>query len=111
VKIKLIDSKKILNASLKNSEFKKEFDSLEKEFQISKEVIALRLRENLTQTQLAKMVGTSQPSIARLESGTYKNLSLSFLRKVGDALGAYPEVHFRPFENKRPLPAASRRFA
>jgi predicted transcriptional regulator len=40
----------------------------------------------MTQMGLAKMAGTSQPAIARLEFGKYSNISLSFLRKIGRTL-------------------------
>lgn len=79
----------------KNPEFKKEYDSLEEEFQIAKDIIRLRIELNLSQAQLAKMAGTSQPAISRLESGNYKNLTLSFLRKIGKVLGVEPVVHFQ----------------
>ena len=41
------------------------------------------------------MIGTSQPAIARLESGKYKNVSMSFIRKVAEALDAVPELHLK----------------
>lgn len=86
---------KILKNELKNIDFKKEYDLIEGEFELAKEIIKLRLEANLTQKQLANMASTSQPAIARLESGNYKNVSLSFLRKIGKALGAVPEVHLK----------------
>ncbi|MBN1308294.1 MAG: helix-turn-helix transcriptional regulator [Chitinispirillaceae bacterium] len=58
-------------------------------------MIELRKKAGLTQEELAKKIHTSQPSIARLESGSYQNVSLSFLRKVGNALGVEPHVDFR----------------
>ena len=94
-KVKTVNSNIFLKRQLKNKEFKKEYNALEEEFEISKEVIKLRKDLNLTQKELADLAGTSQPAIARLESGNYKNLSLQFLRKVGNALGAIPEIHFR----------------
>jgi transcriptional regulator with XRE-family HTH domain len=45
----------------------------------------------LTQTQLAELVGTRQPSIARLENGSSLP-SISFLQKVAAALNARVEV-------------------
>lgn len=80
---------------LKKTELKKEYDALEKEFALAREIIELRRRQNLTQKQLAQRIGTSQPAIARLESGSYENLSLSFLRRVAEALGAIPEIHLK----------------
>ncbi len=83
------------NDLLKNEDVRKEYEKLEEEFILAKEVIELRKEKNLTQMELAKEIGTSQPAIARLESGNYKNLSLKFLRKVAEALGAVPEVHIK----------------
>lgn len=93
-KVKMIDSRALLNKQLKNKEFKKEYDGLKEEFELAGEIIKLRLAANMTQRQLARFAGTSQPAISRLESGEYRNLSLSFLRKVGKVLGMVPKVHF-----------------
>jgi len=93
--INSVNLEDLLSKELKDPSFKKEFDSLEEEFILAKEVILLRKTNNLTQKELAKLAGTSQPAIARLESGNYKNLSLSFIRKIAEALGAIPEIHLR----------------
>lgn len=73
----------------------KEYDELEEEYTLAKEIIELRIKKNLSQKELAEMIGTSQPSIARLESGKYKNVSMSFIRKVAKALDAVPELHLK----------------
>ncbi|QEN06837.1 XRE family transcriptional regulator [Oceanispirochaeta crateris] len=80
---------------LSDPHLKAEYDFLEEEFTLSKEIIQLRKDKNLTQKELAHEIGSSQPAIARLESGNYRNLSLSFLRKVATALDAVPEVHLK----------------
>lgn len=80
---------------MKKNEFKKEYDLLEEEFELAREIIQLRTKASLTQKQLAELSGTSQPAIARLESGSYKNVSLAFLRRVGKALNVTPEIHFK----------------
>lgn len=85
----------MLKRQLKNPQFRKEYEALEGEFSLAKEIIALRIKNKLTQKQLAQQIGTSQPAIARIESGSYRNVSLSFLRRIADALGAVPEVHLR----------------
>lgn len=61
------------------------------------QVARLRILRGLTQEQLAEMVGTKQSSIARLEQGKTPP-SLSFLRKVADALGARVEVQLTPID-------------
>ncbi|OGE77861.1 MAG: transcriptional regulator [Candidatus Doudnabacteria bacterium RIFCSPHIGHO2_01_FULL_46_14] len=75
---------------LKNKEFKKAYDELEPEFALIRMIIRKRLNNGLTQKQLAAKLGTKQPVISRLESGTY-NPSIKFLHRVADALGA--EIH------------------
>ena len=84
--------------AFKDEEFARIYEDLREEFQLSREVIELRKRKNMTQKELAEKAGTSQPAIARLESGQYRNISLAFLRKIGKALGAFPEVHLREQE-------------
>ncbi len=93
--MKIVDSKNFLKKQLKNEKFKKEYNLLEEEFEIAKELIKLRKDANLTQKELADLAGTSQPAIARLESGNYQNVSLKFLKKIGNVLGAVPEIHFK----------------
>ena len=55
--------------------------------------IFLRKKKKITQKQLAELVNTKQPSIARLESGDY-NPSLDFLKKIAEVLDANLEVNF-----------------
>ncbi len=85
-----------LKKQLKNEDFRREYEALEEEFTVAKEIIRLRLEKGWTQKELAEHAHTSQPAIARVESGNYRNLSLSFLRKLGKALDAVPVVHMRP---------------
>jgi len=92
---KTIDFKIHLKKSLKNPEYKKEFDALEKEFKLASDLIRLRIKANLTQKQLAKKVGTSQPAIARIESGSYTNFTMSFLKRLGKVLKVEPILSFK----------------
>jgi len=94
-KDKGISFEDMLNRKLKDPDFRKEYDALEEEYTLAREIIELRIKKNLSQKELAEMIGTSQPSIARLESGKYKNVSMSFIRKVAKALDAVPELHLR----------------
>jgi transcriptional regulator with XRE-family HTH domain len=54
---------------LANPKVKAEYDALAPEFEISTELIKARLRAGLSQAELAARMGTSQSTIARLESG------------------------------------------
>ncbi len=59
------------------------------------QVARLRILRGLTQTQLAELVGTRQPSIARLENGSNVP-SISFLNRVAEALNARIEFKLIP---------------
>lgn len=79
---------------LADPEVQQAYDALEPAYQIAR----LRIARGLTQTQLAQLVGTKQPSIARLESGASQP-SMAFLQKVAAALGARLEVRLVPLPN------------
>ena len=72
-----------------------DFIAAEREQEPGYQVARLRLQRGLTQAQLAEMVGTRQPSIARLENGTSVP-SLSFLDRIARALDARIELHIVP---------------
>ena len=74
-------------------ELKKEYDKLELEYKIISQIIDLRNKKKITQKQLAELVNTKQPSIARLESGDY-NPTVDFLKKIAEVLGADLEINF-----------------
>lgn len=78
---------------LKDPELKKEYDALEVEYDIISQIIKTRLEQNLTQSDLAKKVGTAQSNISRLESGNY-NPSIEFLEKIATSLGKKLKVSF-----------------
>ncbi len=79
---------------LKDPAFKKEYDKLENRYAVIDKVIEARIKRKLTQTQLAKKIGTRQSAIARLESGSV-NPSLDFMEKIASALGMRLNVEFR----------------
>ena len=70
---------------LKDKKIKEAYEKLGPEFTVIEMMIRKRIEKGLTQKELAKRIGTKQSSISRLESGNY-NPSLSFLKKVADAL-------------------------
>ncbi|WP_375306791.1 helix-turn-helix transcriptional regulator [Bradyrhizobium sp. A11] len=54
---------------LANPKVKAEYDALAPEFEIAAELLRARLRAGFSQAELATRMGTSQSTIARLESG------------------------------------------
>jgi len=55
-----------------------------------------RTAAGLTQAELAKLVGTTQSVISRLEDADYGGHSLSMLQRIADALHQKLEVRFVP---------------
>ncbi|MFA6304320.1 MAG: helix-turn-helix transcriptional regulator [Patescibacteria group bacterium] len=83
--------KNFKNKLLKNPNIKKAYDELGPEFAVIRMIIAKRLAAGLTQTQLAKKLGTKQSAISRLEQGS-ANPSLALLVKLSKALNAKLEI-------------------
>lgn len=71
---------------LKDEEFKIEYEKLRPRYEAIAQIVAARKEQNMTQSELAKRVGTQKSNISRLESGNY-NPSLDFLSKVTESLG------------------------
>jgi DNA-binding XRE family transcriptional regulator len=82
------EAKKVI---LRNDEVLQELKKNEAEYKIIEEIIMARKEKNLTQKELAVLVGTRQSNISRLESGNY-NPSLEFLNKIAMAMGKELEV-------------------
>lgn len=78
---------------LKNPRFKKEYEALESEYALIRQIIDKRLKKGLSQRGLAEKIGTKQSAISRLESGNY-NPSFLFLKKIAAALGSEVRVSF-----------------
>lgn len=53
---------------------------------VARLLIQFRMKHNLTQEQLAQLMGTSAPAISRLESGTHVP-SLTTLSRLAEAAG------------------------
>ena len=70
---------------LKRPQIRKEYEALKPKYDMIRSLIERRNQLRISQTQLAKMVGTRQPAISRLEKGDY-NTTLSTFFKVASAL-------------------------
>ena len=63
---------------------------------VARMIYEARTRAGLTQAQLAELIDTKQPVIARLEDADYEGHSLSMLQRIAEALGQRLEVLFVP---------------
>ena len=59
-----------------------------------------RERAGLTQAQLAKLVGTTQSVISRLEDADYDGHLLAMLQRIGEALCQRLVIEYRPTGRK-----------
>jgi ribosome-binding protein aMBF1 (putative translation factor) len=63
---------------------------------IAEQIYRLRTQAGLTQRQLAKMVGTTQSVISRLEDADYNGHSLNMLERIARALHYKVQVRLVP---------------
>lgn len=79
-----------------NPALKEEFERADRAWDIAFQIYDLRKKSGLTQTQLAKLVKTSQSNIARIESADYTGYTFKTLERVTKALKAKLEVRIIP---------------
>jgi ribosome-binding protein aMBF1 (putative translation factor) len=64
---------------------KKVYDSLKPKYNLIEKTIKVRKKQGLSQTEVAKRMGTKQSSLARFEAGK-TNPTLKFIQKLAKAL-------------------------
>ena len=64
--------------------------------EIARKIYQLRAAAGITQSQLAKLIGTTASVICRLEDADYEGHSLAMLRRIGGALNQRVEIRFVP---------------
>ena len=72
-------------------------------FRVAQLIYDARTAANMTQRQLAHLIGTKQSVIARLESADYRGHSLTMLSRIADALQQQLQVVFVPRREAKPL--------
>lgn len=68
---------------------------------IARQIYDLRTASNLTQRQLASLVGTTASVICQLEDADYSGRSLTMLQRIAAALSARIELRFVPVSKTR----------
>ncbi|MUG96264.1 helix-turn-helix domain-containing protein [Scytonema sp. UIC 10036] len=95
-----ISWKSIRSQVLADPKVKAEYDALETEFNLARQVISLRKASGLSQRDFADKIGIKQPQLARIESGKQMP-KLETLTKLASGAGYAVEIHFVPIENKQ----------
>ena len=85
--------------------FQERLDKADRAWDIAFQIYDLRKKSGLTQTQLAKLVKTSQSNIARIESADYTGYTFKTLEKVTKALKAKLEIRIVPQTSSNLVPS------
>ena len=84
---------------LKKPGVRKEYEALKPKYEMIRKLIERRNKLGINQTQLARLIGTKQPAISRLEKGDYNTTLRTFFR-VAHALDL--EISLEPRTKTRP---------
>lgn len=91
--MKIYTLKDHLEESLKDPAFRREWEKSEVEYQLSRQIISGRLKQKMTQLDLAKKAKTTQAVVSRLERMA-TNASIDLLKRIAGALGTNLRVEF-----------------
>jgi transcriptional regulator with XRE-family HTH domain len=76
---------------LEDPEVRKEYEALEPEYRLIRDIVIRRKQLNISQQKLAELIETKQPAISRIEQGDV-NVTLGTLIKLADALNSKLEI-------------------
>lgn len=85
----------VLDESLRDPEFRKEWDETALARAVAVKLVEYRAQHEMTQTALAHKLGMKQPAVARLESGDH-NPSIETLGRLARALGVEFHIDVTP---------------
>ena len=78
---------------------RREYEALKPKYDMIRTIIGRRNELQMSQAELAGIIGTKQPAISRLEKGDY-NTTLSTFFKVANALNLDVSLEVRKGENR-----------
>ena len=87
----------MLSKQLKDDEFRKEYEAIQPEMDVIRAMIDARIKNNLTQKELAARTGIDQADISKLENGT-RNPSLKLLKRLAHGMGMQLKIEFVPMQ-------------
>ncbi len=87
-----------LREDLKDPEFRRDFEEERRALALALKISRLREQRGLSQTELARLMGTSQQAISRIESGEYEGFSLKTLEKIAEATQTQLKIAFVPLK-------------
>lgn len=89
------DLSAFLNEQMNNPEFAQEYNVVQPEMDAIRSMIKARKSQNLTQKQLAELVGIDQVDISKLENGL-RNPTIQLLKRIADSMNMTLKIEFIP---------------
>jgi DNA-binding XRE family transcriptional regulator len=83
-----------LREDLKDAEFRTHYEEEQRVLRLAMKIARLREKKGLTQAEFAKLMGTSQQAVSRIESGEYEGFTLKTLEKIAEATGTRLKIDF-----------------
>jgi len=83
-----------LREDLKDPVFKAHYQEERQALMLAMKIAKLREKKGLSQQQMAKLMGTSQQAVSRIESGEYEGFTLKTLEKIAEATGTKVKIEF-----------------
>ena len=83
-----------LREDIKDPEFKTHYQEERQALKLAIKIAKLRDQKGLSQQELAKLMGTSQQAISRIESGEYEGFTLKTLEKIAEGTGMRVKIEF-----------------
>ena len=91
------DANKILaNIAGRDPKRQQAFEEAVANREVAQRIFELREQAGLSQTELAKRVGTTQSVISRLEDADYEGHSLAMLNRIAAAVERRVDIRFLP---------------
>ena len=96
------DLSAFLNEQMNNPEFAQEYNAVQPD--AIRSMIKARKSQNLTQKQLAELVGIDQGDISKLENGL-RNPTIQLLKRIADSMNMTLKIEFipKPQNNKKKI--------
>jgi len=82
-----------LAREMKNKAFRESYEKESQKLKIAYQILQLRKQKRISQTFLARKIGTKQSNIARMESGQ-QNFTIDMLEKIARALNQDLKISF-----------------
>ncbi len=97
------DLHEITNELMADEEFRREYEAIQPEQDITRAIMDARIKAGMTQMQLSERSGISQADISRMENGN-RNPSLNLLKRLAKAMNMTLRIEFVPNDTTKQAP-------